>query len=336
MSEIFIPLPQKRREIIDFESCNSSFIKTAQDEMILSMPGQTRILLLNDPYLKKINPLTTKDPYIQEKIKKECQENKWYFFREVLRIQDLGCTDIGSQFDIDNVSALFLNLYFDLPTCKSIFLQKSRQTHQTTLALSTVLYRFLFGETRRYELLDVMQNNRLQMDRLIGIINYLPYYLKDMIINEYYCDTYHRYSLRLRNKHTNSVVEIGYTFQIQDTMDDFDTITFVNDYEFLLNSSEYNTNEKVQQNMKDLLEKSKYVPNIFVGTQCPVTHDKAVEHFTPCSGGNNSYTTSLTANMLYIKANWKDIGLPQEWYDDISKSVMGREEVLKYEVDLVL
>ena len=75
----------------DYNTSNKSFLDMHLYLKSINISNNNFMLLINDTDLIGIDPF---DPYLskelQRKIIKECQNNIWYFFREIIRIPNMG------------------------------------------------------------------------------------------------------------------------------------------------------------------------------------------------------------------------------------------------------
>ena len=136
------------------------------------------MLTLLDPDLAGVDPF---DPRLNStmclKILRECQNNFWYFIREVVRVPASGGIGGGSKYELTRGNlalnycmALNLNIFFELP----------RQQGKTMSALCRYLYLFNFGTTNSEIafLNKRLDDSKLNLARLKELRSALPSYLQ--------------------------------------------------------------------------------------------------------------------------------------------------------------
>ena len=162
--------------IYDWDTENKSFVSIAGIYKLMDVKNHAFMLVLHNPLLKGINP---HDPNLsikyQKMVIKECFENPWYFFREVVKAPPLaGTTPSPFRANRGNIATLWL-FFNHIMT----LLIQPRQTGKsfTVDSLMTGLLNVWCANTK-INLLTKDEKLRAEtVARIKEIINYLPKYI---------------------------------------------------------------------------------------------------------------------------------------------------------------
>ena len=167
---------------VDIDTRNTSFVKMA---LVLHEYGVSNyyffLKLYNknlvgvDPYSKEVS----KNYELQAQILKECATNRWYFFREVFRVQETGAsTDVGggTRFELNRGNLAYL---WATELNLSTYLILPRQVGKTWVAIADIVYDHHFNKNTNVLHFNKDQSNANDNLRRIQIaINMLPLYLQ--------------------------------------------------------------------------------------------------------------------------------------------------------------
>lgn len=165
---------------IDLETKNTSFIKVAAILQAEGIKNFCFFLQLKDKSLKGVDPY---DPHLSTemriKVFNECIHNRWYFYREVFRVEEKGAAvDIGggTMFKLSRgnlaylwATSLNINTYLIMP----------RQTGKTIAAVADCVWTYQFVRAS-----SILHFNKQQIDSMDNIqriqtaISMLPKYLQ--------------------------------------------------------------------------------------------------------------------------------------------------------------
>ena len=121
---------------------NRSFLEMHQLLKDLGIQNNRFMLVLLDPDLARIDPSDPNLPFAyQVKVFRECMNNPWYFFREIIRIPQDGQAN-GVPFELNRGT---MALLFCLMLNLNVVLELPRQTVKTIVAVSWYLYLNNFG-----------------------------------------------------------------------------------------------------------------------------------------------------------------------------------------------
>jgi hypothetical protein len=166
---------------IDYSTKNSSFIKMYKVLKEMGIENNKFFLKLYDPSLMGVDPHDEKKLTKEQKARiiVEISKNKWYYFREVVRIPVPG-GKIPYELNRGNLA---------LSWCKSmnlnLILLLPRQNGKTIGAITDDTWTYHFGT----ENTDILYGNKelkdstLNLKRFKDIIDSLPQFIKDAILN---------------------------------------------------------------------------------------------------------------------------------------------------------
>ena len=165
---------------IDLETRNVSFLKMA---VLLKNAGVSNccfFLAINDDKLKGVDPY---DPNLSDEFKmrifRECANNRWYFFREVMRVIEPGAsTEVGggSEFKLNRGNLAYLWACWMNISC---YLIMPRQTGKTWAAIGDCEWTHQF--VRGSGILHFNKNQgdaNMNLRRMQDAIRMLPMYLQ--------------------------------------------------------------------------------------------------------------------------------------------------------------
>ena len=161
-----------------FNTKNQSFLDMHNYLKLKGVRNNAFMLMLYDPDLANIDP---RDPHLdfrwQARILRECELNYWYFLREVVRIPDQGGSLGGIPYKLHrgNLAYNFLAL-LNLDT----FLILPRQQGKTMSACIRYLYLFNFGTTQSaiYLLNQSHEKSKENLQHIKNVRAMLPSYLR--------------------------------------------------------------------------------------------------------------------------------------------------------------
>jgi hypothetical protein len=162
--------------IIHKSTSNRSFVHLVGLYKAMGVKNHAFILALHNPELEFIDPFSP-NLTLQQKamIAVECQENPWYFFREIARVPIDGSDEpVMFQANRGNI-ALFFSFFNHI----MIFLIQTRQTGKSvsTDVLMTLLMNVLCQNTSINLLTKDDKLRRKNIERLKGIADGLPNYI---------------------------------------------------------------------------------------------------------------------------------------------------------------
>lgn len=168
----------KKRVYIHYETTNKSFLDMHYFLKTKGIKQNTFFLGLLDPDLRAINPFEKNlNLNTQRKILKECNDNYYYFIREVVRIPVEGATGEGKKYQLHRGN---LAMSYCVSMNISIFFELSRQLGKTLSVLIRLLWEFNFGTTHS-TMLFLHKNKEGSKDNLNSLKIYraaLPSYLQ--------------------------------------------------------------------------------------------------------------------------------------------------------------
>lgn len=168
---------------VDFNTKNDSFIKVSNKLKEKGIKNFDFMLKTNDDDLKDVDPFSydlTEEQ--QEKIKKECRENVWYFLREVVRVPYDGKV-FGIPFELNLANCA--KIYTDLFYVKTITMIP-RQFGKTIAELAFGLYASVCFD-KEVILKGKDKNSSLKLKTyLTQMKNLLPAYLRKKITAKVY------------------------------------------------------------------------------------------------------------------------------------------------------
>ena len=166
----------------DFKTKNKSFLKLARDLKTLGVHNFYFMLELNDISLINVDPfavdehghtLLSKDQIMR--IMAECAVNPWYFLREISRIPDQGGTSIPYLANRGNIAQAWC-IYHGIDSWLSL----PRQRGKTQSALAFQVWMYIFGTTNStfIQVNKDGDNAKENLRRMNTQINLLPEYLQ--------------------------------------------------------------------------------------------------------------------------------------------------------------
>jgi len=130
--------------VIHYETKNTSFLRLAEIYQRMGVRNCAFHLSLLQPELKDVDPFDENLPIeIKAKIVYECQQNFWYFLREVARIPVPGSV-IPTRFQANRANIALYWFFFNHVMVLIVIL---RQTGKTTMLMTLVLWLLNFGTT---------------------------------------------------------------------------------------------------------------------------------------------------------------------------------------------
>ena len=169
--------------LYDLGTTNTSFLQVAEDLKTLGIKNWFFMLQLYDPTLVTVDPFAidqkTGHPSLTQdqiaRVVNECVRNPWYFLREISRIPDQGGTAVPYKANRGNIAQAYCILHgYDS------WLELVRQKGKTQSALAIQNWAYNFGTTNS-EFIFVNKdgdNAKTNLRRLTDQINLLPEYLQ--------------------------------------------------------------------------------------------------------------------------------------------------------------
>lgn len=165
---------------VDFDTKNTSFAKMA---IVLYNKGICNCFFFLKLYNKKLVGVDPYDPDLTAKeqmmILTECRDNRWYFYREVMRVQETGAsTEIGggTEFGLNRGNLAYL-WATELNLCT--YLIMPRQVGKTWAAIADIVWTHQFNKNTSVLHFNKDQQNANDNLRRIQIaIGMLPKYLQ--------------------------------------------------------------------------------------------------------------------------------------------------------------
>lgn len=170
-------------KLYDLGTRNTSFLQVAEDLKTLGIKNWFFMLQLYDPTLTTIDPfaidLKTKHTSLSQdqiaRVVNECVRNPWYYLREISRIPDQGGTAVPYKANRGNIAQAYCIL-----RGLDSWLELVRQKGKTQSALAIQAWAYNFGTTNS-EFIFVNKdgdNAKTNLRRLTDQINLLPEYLQ--------------------------------------------------------------------------------------------------------------------------------------------------------------
>lgn len=165
---------------VDFDTRNVSFLKMAVLLDSAGLKNRFFFLALHDKKLKGVDPY---DPDLSDEMKlrifQECRNNRWYFYREVMRVIEPGAsTEIGGgcEFKLNRGNLAYL---WACSLNISCYLIMPRQTGKTWASIADCTYTHQF--IRSSGILHFNKNQQdanMNLRRMQDAIRMLPMYLQ--------------------------------------------------------------------------------------------------------------------------------------------------------------
>ena len=169
--------------LYDLGTSNTTFLQVAEDLKTLGIKNWFFMLQLYDPTLVTVDPFAV-DPKTKHtsltqdqiaRIVNECVRNPWYYLREISRIPDQGGTAVPYKANRGNIAQAYCIL-----RGLDSWLELVRQKGKTQSALAIQAWAYNFGTTNS-EFIFVNKdgdNAKTNLRRLTDQINLLPEYLQ--------------------------------------------------------------------------------------------------------------------------------------------------------------
>lgn len=132
---------------IHYETKNQSFLRVAEIYHRMGVKNCAFLLALHDPDLRHVDPFDgTLSREMKAKIVTECQENFWYYLREVSRVPVPGSL-VATPFQANRGNIALYWFFFNHVMVIIVIL---RQTGKTTMLMELVKYLLNFGTTNAF------------------------------------------------------------------------------------------------------------------------------------------------------------------------------------------
>lgn len=338
----------------DFGTKNQSFLQVAKDLKIVGVKNFYFMLELKDPsvaYLDPYSPLLTNDAIAR--IVFECRKNMWYYIREIARIPEQGGTSVQYLANRGNIAQAwcFLNgidSYLNLP----------RQRGKTQSAICEIGWGYNYGTTNSQTIFVNKSGDdaKTNLGRLKDQLELLPKYMQfEAVYNEDDGKTTKQIKNATKMRHPITKNEIitkakatsqesalniarGLTAPIQH----FDEVEFTSKIKTIVQNSAP-TYEKASENAK---KNGALYGRLFTSTPGDLdtpSGQEGLEIVTSCATWTEQMydmtpekrTEYMHANskndIVYIEYSYKQLGLTEEWFDNISRKI-GDIQTVKREV----
>lgn len=165
---------------VDFDTSNVSFLKMAVLLDAADVDNKFFFLRLDDKKLKGVDPY---DPNLSDEMKmrifKECASNRWYFYREVMRVSEAGAsTEVGGgcEFKLNRGNLAYL---WACELNISCYLIMPRQTGKTWAAIADATWTYQFVRNSGILHFSKSQGDaNMNLRRIQDAIRMLPMYLQ--------------------------------------------------------------------------------------------------------------------------------------------------------------
>lgn len=338
----------------DFGTNNISFRQVAKDLKTVGIKNFYFMLEVKDPsvvYLDPYSPLLTKDAI--SRIVLECRRNMWYYIREVAQIPEQGGTSVQYLANRGNIAQAWcfangIDSYLNLP----------RQRGKTQSALCEIGWGYNYGTTNSQTIFvnksgeDAKTNLRRIKDQLELLPNYMQF---ESVYNEEDGKMTKQVKNATRMAHPITKNEIitkakatsqesalniarGLTAPIQH----FDEVEFTSRIKTIIQNSAP-TYEKASENAK---KNGALYGRLFTSTPGDLDTLPGQEGLEIVSGcatwteqmydltpeKRNEYIKTNSKNdIVYIEYSYKQLGLTDEWFENISRKI-GDIQTVKREV----
>ena len=319
---------------------NRSFLEMHQLLKDLGIQNNRFMLVLLDPDLARIDPRDPNLPFAyQVKVFRECMNNPWYFFREIIRIPQDGQAN-GVPFELNRGT---MALLFCLMLNLNVDLELPRQTGKTIGAVSWYLYLYNFGTINAQITFmnKKFDDAKLNLQRLKAIRELLPSYLR--MDSAYAAD-----GTKLKGKDTVETIQHSINGNRIKTVASARSaanaasllrgqttpIIYMDEYAFIPYNNIIYSNMVPAFNTAALNAKKNGAPYGMLITTTPgfLTTNEGIEAFTlkntatPFSERwydlsradiENIIASNTNSNFVYIKYTYQQLGKSEEWFRDI-------------------
>ena len=320
----------------DFGTKNKSFLDVAESLKSSGIKNYYFMLEVKNPKVVGINPydenITDDDIKI---VIDEVSKNMWYYLREVCRIPNL--ENKYSQFIANrgNIAQAWcfehgIDSWLNLPRlCYKTMSALADQSWAYCSATTDTEFNFISAST------ESAKNNRECMNKIVSL---LPKYLQYEYI-DYNPQTKHpitKNEIIVKPKATSheNAIAIGRTLTAP--IQYFDDFEFIPEIKTLLDTSMV-VYEKALYNAR----KNNKIHGILMTS---VVGDKDVEMILNKTAPFNEFlydysqyeidkyiADNSTNNILYIEFSYKELGLSDDWFNDISNKI-GNEDIVRREI----
>lgn len=337
----------KKSDVVLYPSKNTSFINMAEYLKNKGIKNYDFMLELKNKDLLNIDPY---DPNLSEQMKmaivQECKQNPWYFFREVLRIEEMDGNLTNFKLNRGNVAMMWL-FFKGIDTLTYL----SSCTGKTIAGISLVAYVMLFDNGNRAIVGSRRTYNSIRLlSRMANIYELLPEYIKTGIQVSYSAKN----NLFMHNDYNDTNVEICKAYynkhdaenvarEINAPVQFFDDIDFIDNFDTLYTHSSVGYN--VVKN--DAMFKDQYHARIL--TSVPGNLDiKSAQFADKLFNGavlfdESMYDMSLVElithinissmnGLVAINMNYLDLGKSQEWYSERCRHFNNNEDTIRREL----
>lgn len=337
---------EKSNDLV-FQTKNQSFIDMAEYLKSKKVKNYDFMLAINNKDLIGVNPNDPNlSPEIKDAIIKECTDNPWYFFREVLLVGNTG--GYKTPFELNRGNTAMIWLFFKgIDTLTYL----SRDSYKTTTALAILTYLMIFdkgnratiGSPKPYISTSLLSKMSSMYESLPTYMQYGRDYAYDS--KEEVSILYHRTNTKVntyRSYATESEAETvakGVDAPVQ-FFDDIDSIEhFDKFYKYSLRP--YIVNKEKNES------RGKYTARIM--TSVPGDLSKVSAQFSDWLYKNAVLFTEemydLTdeelniriktigdIKLVVINMNYLDLGKSQKWYDEHCECLNNDEDAIRREL----
>lgn len=338
----------------DFGTSNTSFRQVAKDLKTVGIKNFYFMLEVKDPsvvYLDPYSPLLSKDAI--SRIVLECRRNMWYYIREVAQIPEQGGTSVQYLANRGNIAQAwcFLNgidSYLNLP----------RQRGKTQSALCEIGWGYNYGTTNSQTIFvnKSGEDAKTNLRRIKDQLELLPKYMQfESVYNEDDGKMTKQVKNATRMAHPITKNEIitkakatsqesalniarGLTAPIQH----FDEVEFTSRIKTIVENSAP-TYEKASENAK---KNGALYGRLFTSTPGDLdtlSGQEGLEIVSGCATWTEQMydltpekrteyiKTNSKNDIVYIEYSYKQLGLTDDWFENISRKI-GNVQTVKREV----
>lgn len=326
-------LIQHEDKYYQYSTKNRDFIEIATLLLSQGVSNCRFMLTLYDKDLANVDPYDSDlSTYMKNKIQAECSRNIWYYMREVVKIpmqgggfipMKLTRTTLASSYCYENN----INSYMTTP----------RQQYSTVTQVVLSSYEYLFGNASTIAIKDKSNDDSsLYVKRLKDIIDHLPKYIQN---NKDVSDS------------TCSILVTGKTKKdIIAAMNNFNAdIVFMNDFEFIqYPMTLYETMlpmyaprnmNRTKQGLRSVININSPAGDMTLNEMVDIFH--FIEQSCPWKDkyydlNINTLKQNISRNtlndMVYIAFSYRELGLTEEWFVNMSRMLMNNEKMIKREL----
>ena len=338
----------------DTGTSNRSFLQLAKDLKILGVKNYYFMLELCDPSLINVDPFApTLSRDAIARIANEITRNMWYYIREICRIPDQGGQPVQYLANRGNIAQAWciskgLDSWLNIP----------RQQGKTQSALAELTWGYGFGTTNSQMIFinKAAADANVNLQRLKSQIELLPRYLQQEKVydpEDGKVIKQTKNATKMRNPITNNeIITKGKATSLESALNiargltapllHFDEVEFTSKIRTIVENSA----PSYQKSATSAEKNHAMHARIFTSTPGDLDTAPGVESQMLLDGTakwtEKLYDMSMedikeyirnnsTNDILYIEYSYKQLGLSEEWFDDISRKI-GNPLTVKREI----